>query len=117
MVPKTKNIKINYWTYNKTDTTLTTKEITEYANSSLNTCYSVGFIRKFIKLDLKLTYKRVKSRPNNVSLLKIDSIRRLYSIKLSKSISDKTLLINIDESSINRGVKSLYSWSFKSIPN
>ena len=102
---------------NKTDTTLTAKEITEYANSSLNACYSVGFIRKFMKLDLKLTFKRVKSRPNNVNLLKIDSIRRLYSIKLSKSISDKTLLINIDESSINRGVKSLYSWSFKGIPN
>ena len=81
---------------NKTETTLTAKEITEYANSSLNTCYSDGFIRKFMKLYLKLTFKRVKSRPNNVNLLKIDSIRRLYSIKLSKYISDKTFLINID---------------------
>ena len=100
-----------------TNTTLIAREITEHVNTLMNTEYTVGFIRTFMKTHMRMSFKRVKSRPNNVNLLKIGSIRRLYAVKLSKSISRKSLLINIDESSINRSVKTLYSWSFKGISN
>ena len=63
----------------------------------MNAEYSVNLIRKFLKTQLNMSFKRVKSRPNNVSLQKIHMIRRLYAVKLSKSISNNTLLVNIDD--------------------
>ena len=66
-----------------------------------------------MKNELNLTYKNVKSRPISIDFAKIYLIRNLFAIKFSKVISDKTLLINIDESSINRNVKSSYFWGKK----
>ena len=59
---------------------------------------------------------RVKICPNNANLQKIHMIRGLYAVKLSKSISNNTLLVNIDESLINRKNKNSLSWSFKDVP-
>ena len=96
--------------------TSTAKEITLFVNKSLNSTYSIGFIRVFMKNHINLSFKRVKSRPRNINLDKIFSIRNLFAIKFSKIISKETLLINIDESSINRNIKSNYSWGFKGSP-
>ena len=98
-----------------TDITLVAKEIAEYRKSSMNANNSVSFIRRFMKTQMRLSFKRVKSRPDNVNLQKIESIRKLFTVTLSKSISKNTLLINIDESSINRSVKTLYSCSFRGV--
>ena len=94
----------------------TAKDITEHVNSSLGSSYSVNFVRNLMKSHMKLSYKRVKSRPNGVDIDRINTIRSLFSVKLAKFINSQTLLINIDESSINRNVKSHYSWGFKGIP-
>ena len=65
---------------------------------------------------MRLSYKRVKSRPNGVDLDRLNSIRSLFAIKFSRLIDRDTLLVNIDESCINRKVKSNYSWLFKGCP-
>ena len=44
---------------------------------------------------------------------KINSVRNLFTIKFSKVITDETLVINIDEASINRDTKINYSWGLK----
>ena len=93
--------------------TSTAKEITSHVNKSLNTTYSVNFIRSQMKKSINLSFKRVKSRPYSINLNKIKSIRHLFAIKFSKIITKETLLINIDESSINRHIKWNYSWGFK----
>ena len=64
-----------------------------------------------MKIELNLTYKRVKPRPNNVDFNKINASRKLFVIKFSKLIKIYSLVINIDEVSINRHIKSNYSWS------
>ena len=46
----------------------------------------------------------------------MNKIRSLFAVVLSKEINLKTLLINIDESSINRFVKTYYSWGYKGKP-
>ena len=69
-----------------------------------------------MKNQKKMSFKRVKSRSTSVNLNKIKLIRSLFVIKLSKEITVKTLLINIDESSINRLVKTNYSWDCKEDP-
>ena len=96
--------------------TLNAKEITKYLNNSLNLAYSASFIRTIMKSQMRLSYKRVKSRPNGVYLNRLNNIRSWFAIKFSRLIDRDTLLVNIDESYINRKVKSNYSWRFKGCP-
>ena len=69
-----------------------------------------------MKTKMKISFKKVKSRPTNIDLEKIDKIKSLFAVKLSKEITSNTLLINIDETSINRFVKTNYSWGYKLKP-
>ena len=93
--------------------TPTAREVADHINSSLNRTYSVQTIRALMKNELKLSFKRVKSRSNNIDLKKINSVRNLFAIKFSKVITDDTLVINIDEVSINKDTKINYSWGLK----
>ena len=96
--------------------TTTAKEVIDKVNGELNTSYSVNFIRGLMKNKANLSFKRVKSRPNSIDMDRIKSIRSLFSIKFAKIVTWKTLLINVDESSINRIVKTSYSWGLKGLP-
>ena len=96
--------------------TSTAKEITLFVNKSFNSTFSIGFKRVFMKNHIGLSFKRVKSRPRNINLDKIFSIRNLFAIKISKIISKETLLINIDKCSIYSNIKSSYSCGFKGSP-
>ena len=96
--------------------TSTVKVVTLFVNKSLNSTYFIGYIRVFMKIHIDLSFKRVKSKTSNINLDKIFSIRNLFTIKFTKIISKETLLINIDESSINRNIKSNCSWGFKWLP-
>ena len=66
-----------------------------------------------MKNELKLTYKRVKPRPNNIDFSKIRSARVLFAVKFTQAVTTETPVINIDESSINRNLKNNYSWSMR----
>ena len=115
----TKEWKLTEWLksyINNNTVTFTAREATIFVNSKLNTEYSVTNIRNFMKDRMSMSYKRVKSRPSNINIQKIDKIRSLFAVKLSKEITFNSLLINIDESSINRFVKSNYSWGYKGKP-
>ena len=70
-----------------------------------------------MKIELNLTYKRAKPIPNNVDFNKINASRQLLVSKFSKLVKISSLVINIDETSINRHIKSNYSWSKKGKAN
>ena len=91
-------------------------EITNHINSKLNKNYKPCFIRKLMKNELDLTFKKVKPRPNNVNFDILKASRQLFAVKYSQIISSDTLVINIDETSINRHIQISYSWSKKGIP-
>ena len=93
--------------------TLSAKDVAEKVSANLHQTYSVAFIREFMKNELKLTYKRVKPRPNNIDFSKIRSARVLFAVKFTQAVTTETLVINIDESSINRNLKNNYSWSMR----
>ena len=95
--------------------TFTSNDVARYVNSALNSSYSSTIIRKLMKDELNLSYKKIKSRPNNVDFSKIRSARILFAIKFAKFINKNTLILNLDESSINRSIKNDYSWSLKGI--
>ena len=90
-------------------------EITNHINSKLNKNYKPCFIRKLMKNELDLTFKKVKPRPNNVNFDILKASRQSFAVKYSQIISSDTLIINIDETSINRLIQISYSWSKKGI--
>ena len=98
-----------------TEHTFSAANVTEYVNKVMNEAYSVQFVRAFMKEEAKLTFKKVKQRPSSVNFAKIKESRRLFASKLGKLLTWETLVINIDESFINRHIKNSYSWSEKGI--
>ena len=68
-----------------------------------------------MKEKLRYSYKRIKSRPNQIIFERIKSIRSLYAIKLKQIVTSNVLIINIDDSSINKHIKHNYGWSHKGI--
>ena len=69
-----------------------------------------------MKKQIGLSFKKVKPRPNNIDICRVKIIRKLFVFKLTKLISYKTLVINIDESSLNRRISTQYTWGFKGTP-
>ena len=63
-----------------------------------------------------LSYKRIKSRPSNIEMNWIKLIRKLFVLKFAKMVSSEVLVVNIEESSINRGIMTNYSWEIKGVP-
>ena len=63
-----------------------------------------------MKKELKLSFKRVKSRSNSIDLDNIKAIRFLFATKITQIIDRNILIVNIDEVSINRSAKLNYSW-------
>ena len=78
------------------DYAINCKDIIICINDMLNTDYLINFIRGFINKELNYSYKRIKSRPNNVDMKRIKSIRSLYAVKLRQIITSNTLIVNID---------------------
>ena len=76
--------------------TFCAKDVVNYVNKELSTTYPEFFIRKFMKAEMKQSYKRVKPRPNNVDLFRLNWIRKLFAVKIAKALSETTLLINMD---------------------
>ena len=99
-----------------TKSTFTAKDVTRHINLMLNSEYSIKAIRDLMKTQMNMTFKRVKSRPTSIDLQKINNVRSLFAIKYLKETNEKTLTINIDESSLNKEIKTKYSWGIKGKP-
>ena len=82
------------------------EDVIEFIAKVLEEKYPIYFMRKFMKIQMNLSCKRIKPRPNNVDLVKLDLIRLLFAVKLAKSLNEETLIINLDRSSINQNIKT-----------
>ena len=91
--------------YRNTNHAFNAKEVADYVNSSLNKNYPLYFIRRFMKSEINLSYKRVKPRPVSWNFEKLKHVRLLFAVEFWKRIKPETLIINIDESSINRHIQ------------
>ena len=85
------------------------KEITKHINQKLNSSDSVESIRVLMKRDTKWVIKgRNKKKQIMLILERIKLLVSCFIIKFFLIIPNKILLINIDESSINRSSKIKY---------
>ena len=82
----------------------------------LKAFYSVDKIRSIKKIELKLSFKRIKSRSNNVDLDKLKSIGYFFAFRFTQIIDKNKSIANIHEAYINRSIKRNYSWGLKGVP-
>ena len=93
--------------------TITAQKVTKFVNQELSSDYDPNFIRKVMKTLGNLSYERIKSRPSNIEMNRIKLIRKFFALKFAKMVSSKVLAVNIDESSINKGIMTSYCWEIK----
>ena len=86
------------------------KDVARYVNKELNKALPEYFIRNFMKNYMRLSYKKVKPRPKNIDFDKLNSVRLLFTYKTAKLLNETTLIINLDQSSMNRHMKTDKSW-------
>ena len=55
-----------------------------------------------MKMELNLEFKKSKTIPNYVNFDILKASKQLFAVRYSQIISKDTLVINIDETSINR---------------
>ena len=88
----------------------TIEEIRQRIWQDLNVMYSPHTIKAFVKKKLRWSYKKGCPRPNKYKTKKIWVSKALFCIDLINLMSERGLIINIDESSFDRSMKREYSW-------
>ena len=91
-------------------------DVTIHTNQTLNMNLTQAFVLKFMKTHCNLSYQRVKSRPNTIDFGRIFVSKTYFTIRFPQIIDRDTLIVNVDESSINRHMKSMYSWGIRGRP-
>ena len=90
-------------------------QATKLLNDKLKTLYKPNLIRKLLMLELNCRFKKVKPRPSSINMDKIRAVRQLFAVRFWQQITSNTLVVSIDEMSINRHIKSNFSWGIKGI--
>ena len=60
-----------------------------------------------MKNKLKLSYKRIASRPVRANMQKFELSKKLFCIKFAKQLNFDTFIANIDEYSINKKLRQI----------
>ena len=67
-------------------------------------------IRQHLKLAHNLSYKKGNPRPALLDTNRIRLIKQLFCVKFARRLSDVKILVNIDESTIQKDTCCKYSW-------
>ena len=86
------------------------KKFKESIKEKFETEKSWARIKKYIKEELKFSYKRGCSRPIAWKSQEHVYLQYIFSWRILREIRAETLLINVDESSYNIFTKRNYSW-------
>ena len=78
---------------------VTAKKIRDLVINTLGKAISLHKICWYLKQNLKLSFKKRWPRPTNIVSNRVSLLRILYTIRLAKTLNDKILIINVDESS------------------
>ena len=116
----------NFWTYTKRITKSAQKVIKEFVTSKrywitaghiadhikekINQEVPNPTIRKYLKENLRFSYRKGTPKPCSVDIEKLKIGRIWYSYSLLRSIPERTLLVNIDEASFSGSVFNNRSW-------
>ena len=94
-------------------TPYTVQDVMMRINQKIKVLYPRHLIIKLMKEECLLSYKRITSRPKYIDSKILSHARALFCAKFMTSLTSDTLIINIDESIINKSCKANYSWGIK----
>ena len=97
----------------KSETPYITNDVKQHICKTTCREYPLMLIRKLMKIDANLSYKRCKSRPTSINLSKVKASRILFAAYFVDMLRNDTLIVNVDEATISRSLKIEYSWSIK----
>ena len=83
--------------YEEIESEFTSSEVQKHLFEHFNISCSLRLIRDIMINDLNLIFKKCATRPNNVNLNKVKTLRSMYWIQFSELLQNNTLVINIDE--------------------
>ena len=86
------------------------KDVIKAVRKDLEISLESHHLIKYMKENMNLSFKKETSRPSNLNRERQLIFKWLFCIRIAKRISDKMILINIDESSFSRNTKVHYSW-------
>ena len=98
------------WYVNSSWVPFTAKDIWTRLNTVFNKDYSENLIRRHLKEDLGMSFRKVTTKPIRVDTKKLFVIRNLFWYKISKHIDEYVLLVNVDESSFNSSISNNRGW-------
>ena len=102
------SIEEYYW---KQEYPFTINDVLELLKETNGIDYPCQLIQRIIKDNIRLTYKKVLSRPITADIPRVKLQRKLFSIQTIQAINLKILIANCDEWTLNRNTKLNYSWS------
>ena len=89
---------------------ITIKKLKNYLVEKLGIDIPWYQIRLYFKTKMKLSYKIGCKRRIDIDQNRLSYVRLLYSIRMAKLINEDILMVNIDETSLNREVLNQRSW-------
>mmetsp|Transcript_26898 Transcript_26898/g.23742 ORF Transcript_26898/g.23742 Transcript_26898/m.23742 type:complete len:98 (-) Transcript_26898:72-365(-) len=84
-------------------------EIKEEINLKFGLRIKADNVKTFLKSNLKLSYKKASSRPLSYDPSKVKRQKEIFSVKISKILSDCDILVNLDKATINNSTKEKYT--------
>ena len=90
--------------------------IQQHLNDKVSIMIPLPAIRKFLKNEMRYSFKRSAPRPASLNMERHDLLKTLFSAKIAKEMDKFDLIINVDESTLNRGIVEHYSWSPIGVP-
>ena len=73
------------------------KDVKQYVDDSMDANFHGKIIRKVMKNDLNLSFKKWKSRPSSFSLSRAKAIRKLFCAHFVNKLGPSILIINVDD--------------------
>ena len=99
----------------RTNGVFTSKDAINEIENKLGIKIQKHQIIKYFKEELRLSLKKGTNRPSNLDRSRQQLLKCIFSVRLISRLTNKTVLINIDESSFSRNTKLSYSWLSKGV--
>ena len=104
----------NYWINSKDS--FTSRNIKHGIQFDLNLCINTNQIKKFLKNEYWLSFKRGASRPIAVDYSRSLLIKQLFAVEFAGLWNEEYLYINVNEMLFSNKKKQNYSWLSKDKP-
>ena len=92
------------------DTPIWSKDIWKYVQENLKISIAPNTMTKYLKSNMKMSFKRVSSRQIKVDFQRIRKLKMLFAVIWWQKLGEIRCIVNIDESTFSRATRNNYTW-------